>query len=222
MTTFHSFFFFFSDGDLYSATVADFSATDSLIIKDNLRTEQYDFKQLNCEFFIYCTSRFISFDVSILFSCLAPDFVNALEDENHVYFFFREAAVEHINCGKVSTYLSSAYVSSNWSNLITPYRPFFHELHGFANPIREVRTNFAPNGPPIWSPVSTVRYQAKPLFTLTTSKPPPTSSKTAPSKWSTGSSPPRTTPSQEVPFVLSNCPTFPPRLRKAHLRISKQ
>ena len=33
---------------------------------------------------------------------VAPDFVNALEDENHVYFFFREAAVEHINCGKVS------------------------------------------------------------------------------------------------------------------------
>ena len=32
----------------------------------------------------------------------APDFVNALEDEEHVYFFFREAAVEHINCGKVS------------------------------------------------------------------------------------------------------------------------
>ena len=106
MTTFHS--FFFSDGDLYSATVADFSATDSLIIKDNLRTEQYDFKQLNCEFFIYCTSRFISFDVSILFSCLAPDFVNALEDENHVYFFFREAAVEHINCGKVCTYFTIA------------------------------------------------------------------------------------------------------------------
>ena len=36
---------------------------------------------------------------------VAPDFVNALEDENHVYFFFREAAVEHINCGKVSILL---------------------------------------------------------------------------------------------------------------------
>ena len=42
------FLFFFSDGELYSGTVADFSASDSLIIKDsNLRTEQYDFKQLN-------------------------------------------------------------------------------------------------------------------------------------------------------------------------------
>ena len=32
----------------------------------------------------------------------APDFVSSLEDRDHVYFFFREAAVEYINCGKVS------------------------------------------------------------------------------------------------------------------------
>ena len=31
-----------------------------------------------------------------------PDFVSSIEDEEHVYFFFRESAVEHINCGKVS------------------------------------------------------------------------------------------------------------------------
>ncbi len=36
-------------GDLYSATVADFSATDALIIKDRLRTEQYELKHLNGE-----------------------------------------------------------------------------------------------------------------------------------------------------------------------------
>ena len=42
----------------------------------------------------------------------APDFVNALEDEEHVYFFFREAAVEHINCGKVSD-LEWASISKN-------------------------------------------------------------------------------------------------------------
>ena len=30
----------------------------------------------------------------------APNFVSSLEDEDFVYFFFREAAVEHINCGK--------------------------------------------------------------------------------------------------------------------------
>jgi semaphorin 6 len=64
-------------GNLYAATVADFSGTDSLIIKNQLRTEQYDYRHLN-----------------------APDFVSSLEDEDHVYFFFREAAVEHMNCGK--------------------------------------------------------------------------------------------------------------------------
>ena len=42
-------FFSFSAGDLYSGTVADFSATDSLIIKERLRTEQYDYKHLNGE-----------------------------------------------------------------------------------------------------------------------------------------------------------------------------
>lgn len=30
-----------------------------------------------------------------------PDFVNALQDDKHVFFFFRESAVEYINCGKV-------------------------------------------------------------------------------------------------------------------------
>jgi semaphorin 6 len=67
----------YTNGHLYSATVADFSGTDPLIIKNGLRTEQYDYKHLN-----------------------APNFVSSLEDEEHVYFFFREAAVEYMNCGK--------------------------------------------------------------------------------------------------------------------------
>ena len=58
--------------------MADFSATDALIIKKRLRTEQYDLKHLN-----------------------EPHFVSSLEDEKHVYFFFRESAVEFMNCGKV-------------------------------------------------------------------------------------------------------------------------
>ena len=57
------------DGELYSGTVADFSASDSLIIKNvtsakkwedeltRLRTEQYDFKQLNGNY----NSHFINF-----------------------------------------------------------------------------------------------------------------------------------------------------------------
>ena len=67
----------YTSDNLFAATVADFSGTDSLIIKNNLRTEQYDYKHLN-----------------------APDFVSSLEDDDHVYFFFREAAVEFMNCGK--------------------------------------------------------------------------------------------------------------------------
>lgn len=67
----------FTDGQLYSGTVSDFSGADALIIKDQIRTEQYNLKHLN-----------------------GPDFVGAVEDEDFVYFFFREEAVEFINCGK--------------------------------------------------------------------------------------------------------------------------
>lgn len=79
----------YTSGHLYAATVADFSGTDSLIIKDSLRTEQYDYKHLN-----------------------APDFVSSMEDEEHVYFFFREAAVEYMNCGK-AVYSRVARVCKN-------------------------------------------------------------------------------------------------------------
>ena len=65
-------------GELYSATVADFSGGDALIIRDQIRTEQYNLKQLN-----------------------RPDFVGSVEDEDYVYFFFREDAVENMNCAKV-------------------------------------------------------------------------------------------------------------------------
>ena len=71
-------YFFFQDGQLYSGTVADFSGSDSLIIRNQLRTEQYNLKHLN-----------------------GPNFVGSVEDEDYVYFFFREEAVEFMNCGKV-------------------------------------------------------------------------------------------------------------------------
>ena len=85
---------------MYSGTVADFSATDSLIYRGELRTEQYDYKHLNGESPETVSSR--RHNISRFYPSTAPDFVNALEDEDHVYFFFREAAVEFINCGKVS------------------------------------------------------------------------------------------------------------------------
>jgi len=67
----------FTDGELYAGTVSDFSGLDPLIYKDPLRTEQYDFKHLN-----------------------APSFVSSVAEGDYVYFFFRETAIEYINCGK--------------------------------------------------------------------------------------------------------------------------
>lgn len=66
-----------TDGQLYSATVADFSGADPLIYRETQRTEQYDLKQLN-----------------------QPDFVSAIERNGYVFFFFREVAMEYMNCGK--------------------------------------------------------------------------------------------------------------------------
>ncbi len=63
--------------DLYAGTVADFAGVDSIVFRKPLRTQQYDSTQLN-----------------------SPDFVGSFSHGDHVYFFFREAAVEYINCGK--------------------------------------------------------------------------------------------------------------------------
>lgn len=67
----------FVDGDLYTGTVADFSGMDPIIYREPLQTEQYDSMSLN-----------------------APNFVSSLTQGDFVYFFFRETAVEFINCGK--------------------------------------------------------------------------------------------------------------------------
>nr|XP_023020455.1 semaphorin-1A-like isoform X2 [Leptinotarsa decemlineata] len=68
----------YSNGHLFSATVADFSGTDPLIYKEPLRTELSDLRQLN-----------------------APNFVSSLTYGDYIYFFFRETAVEYMNCGKI-------------------------------------------------------------------------------------------------------------------------
>ena len=39
--------YFYLGGSLYSGTVSDFSGSDALIIKDEIRTEQYNLKHLN-------------------------------------------------------------------------------------------------------------------------------------------------------------------------------
>lgn len=70
--------FFLPDNELYSGTVADFSGSDPIIYREPLQTEQYDSLSLN-----------------------APNFVGSFNQGDFVYFFFRETAVEFINCGKV-------------------------------------------------------------------------------------------------------------------------
>lgn len=68
----------FSEGQLYTATAADFSGTDPLIYREPVRTERSDLRLLN-----------------------DPSFVGAVASTSHVYFFYRETAVEYMNCGKV-------------------------------------------------------------------------------------------------------------------------
>ncbi|KAG2470461.1 SEM6D protein, partial [Polypterus senegalus] len=72
----------FAEGKLYSATVADFLASDAVIYRSMgdgsaLRTIKYDSKWLK-----------------------EPHFLHAVEYGNYVYFFFREIAIEHTNLGK--------------------------------------------------------------------------------------------------------------------------
>lgn len=60
-----------------------------LIYRENLRTEQYDLKQLN-----------------------QPDFVGAIERNGYVLFFFRELSMEVMNFGK-AVYSRVARVCKN-------------------------------------------------------------------------------------------------------------
>lgn len=88
--------FHISDGQLYSATAADFSGGDALIYRDTQRTEQFNAKQLN-----------------------QPSFVSTLERNGYVFFFFRELALE--NCGK-TIYSRVARVCKNDRGGPSPFR----------------------------------------------------------------------------------------------------
>nr|XP_060614023.1 semaphorin-6C isoform X1 [Anolis sagrei ordinatus] len=74
----------FADGNLYSATVADFQASDAVIYRSLgerspvLRTVKYDSKWLR-----------------------EPHFVHALEYGDYVYLFFREISMEYTTLGRV-------------------------------------------------------------------------------------------------------------------------
>jgi len=62
---------------LYAGTAADYQGVDPIIYRDPLRSPQFDSTYLN-----------------------NPSFVGSFDDEHFVYFFFREGAVEYMNCGK--------------------------------------------------------------------------------------------------------------------------
>ncbi|CAH1153476.1 unnamed protein product [Phaedon cochleariae] len=85
--------FLSEDGEYYFGGPTDFSGSDSLISKSVgatiLRTKQYNPYWLN-----------------------EPQFVGSFESDRFVYFLFREAAVEFINCGK-SVYSRIARVCKN-------------------------------------------------------------------------------------------------------------
>nr|XP_031292318.1 semaphorin-6C isoform X5 [Camelus dromedarius]XP_031292319.1 semaphorin-6C isoform X5 [Camelus dromedarius]XP_031292320.1 semaphorin-6C isoform X5 [Camelus dromedarius]XP_031292321.1 semaphorin-6C isoform X5 [Camelus dromedarius]XP_031292322.1 semaphorin-6C isoform X5 [Camelus dromedarius]XP_031292323.1 semaphorin-6C isoform X5 [Camelus dromedarius] len=73
----------FAEGSLYSATAADFQASDAVVYRSlgpqpPLRSAKYDSKWLR-----------------------EPHFVHALEHGEHVYFFFREVSVEDARLGRV-------------------------------------------------------------------------------------------------------------------------
>lgn len=99
---------FLSDNELYSGTVADFSGSDPIIYREPLQTEQYDSLSLNGVYrivpqFILHNNVFsllINVLNNVIFCLAAPNFVSSFTQGDFVYFFFRETAVEYINCGK--------------------------------------------------------------------------------------------------------------------------
>ncbi len=86
-----------ADGDYYVGSGIDFSSSDHAIFRMSgdgldsnlLRTVQYNGLWL-----------------------AQPDFVASFETEDHVYFLFRETAVEYMNCGK-AVYSRIARVCKN-------------------------------------------------------------------------------------------------------------
>ncbi|KAL3867171.1 hypothetical protein ACJMK2_044393 [Sinanodonta woodiana] len=72
----------YTDGKLYAGTVSDFQAMLSLIMEGTespRRTVEHDSNLLNM-----------------------PNFVSSFDIDDKIYFFFRELAVENINCGKTT------------------------------------------------------------------------------------------------------------------------
>ncbi|KAH9506312.1 Semaphorin-2A [Dermatophagoides farinae] len=75
---------------LYSGSVAEFTKADTVIF----RTDLYNTTSMQR---MYPFKRTIKYDSKWLDK---PNFVGSFDIGDYVYFFFRESAVEYINCGK--------------------------------------------------------------------------------------------------------------------------
>ena len=89
--------------------MSDFSGSDALIIKNQIRTGQYNLKELNGKS-LTSSERLLQFS---WMHFAGPDFVSSIEDKDFVYFFFREEAVEFMNCGKVGDIIDLMCARSN-------------------------------------------------------------------------------------------------------------
>lgn len=100
-------------GGLFTGAPTDFSGADPAICRTlaspNLRTHQYDSRWVVFPI-LYDICRNLNVATVSSTSVAAfrwlndPQFVGSFETEDHVYFLFRESAVEYINCGKVTRF----------------------------------------------------------------------------------------------------------------------
>ena len=77
----------------------------------------YKMQVLHCSDLMYNSKSICKNHLYILYIYLAaPDFVRSIADGDYVYFFFREQAVEYINCGKVSqqVYFYLIFLNNLW------------------------------------------------------------------------------------------------------------
>jgi semaphorin 6 len=79
----------YSDGQLYAGTVESISGTDSFISRESLGRDLRDLNNPNVKPLITYVKHLNS-----------PNFVSSMAYEDYIFFFFREPAVEYVNCGK--------------------------------------------------------------------------------------------------------------------------
>ena len=90
--------FMASNGDYYIGSATDFSSNDHAL---------YRMSGANVDQAALRTVQYNSFWLA------QPDFVGSFETEDFVYFLFREAAVEYMNCGKAVYSRIARYVCIN-------------------------------------------------------------------------------------------------------------